>query len=573
MSTFNGYYEQELLNLRQLSKEFARRNPALAPLLGTDTASDPDVERLLEGVAFLTGLVRQRLDDEFPELIQEIAQLLYPQFLHPLPCMSILEFKPRGPLGDRLGIAAGCEVQSVPVDGEPTRFCTSFAVDIEPLRLETVRWDGGATQERSLLLEFAFDAIRASDWQGDRLRFYLGDGLAEASKLLRLLARNLREVRIGAAGQPLLLLGREALSMAGFDPALELMPYPATAHPAYRLLQEYFALPEKFLFVDLQGFSRWRARGESGRFSVRLMFDDLPDWTPAVSPQSLRLNVSPVVNLFRQDAHPLRIDQRQAEYRIQPADQSRCPALRIYSVDRVEGYLPGGKPRQYRPYTALEQGDGYHLRIRASLLDSQGFEHYLSLPVQDGRRSGESTLSIGLTCTHGNLPESLRLGDINQPSDHSPDRVSFSNIRSITPSQPPLFDDRLLWRVLSQLNANHLKLASREHLCELLSLYLPAQGAESDGAKRRRIESVVQVEAVDERRFVRGLPITGRAVRVMCRGDHFHGPGDLFLFGCVLDEFFAGCVAVNSFSALSLQDTVSGETLVWPAKTGRLCLL
>ena len=221
----------------------------------------------------------------------------------------------------------------------------------------------------------------------------------------------------------------------------------------------------------------------------------------------------------------------------------------------------------------MEQGDGYHLRIRASLLDSQGFEHYLSLPVQDGRRSGESTLSIGLTCTHGNLPESLRLGDINQPSDHSPDRVSFSNIRSITPSQPPLFDDRLLWRVLSQLNANHLKLASREHLCELLSLYLPAQGAESDGAKRRRIESVVQVEAVDDRRFVRGLPITGRAVRVMCRGDHFHGPGDLFLFGCVLDEFFAGCVAVNSFSALSLQDTVSGETLVWPAKTGRLCLL
>jgi len=72
----NSHYQNELNQLRRLADEFARRNPALAPLLGVDSANDPDVERLLEGVAFLTGMVRQRLDDEFPEFIQELPQLL-----------------------------------------------------------------------------------------------------------------------------------------------------------------------------------------------------------------------------------------------------------------------------------------------------------------------------------------------------------------------------------------------------------------------------------------------------------------------------------------------------------------
>ena len=60
----NSHYQNELAQLRRLANEFAQTNPALAPLLGIDSASDPDVERLLEGVAFLTGMVRQRLDDE-----------------------------------------------------------------------------------------------------------------------------------------------------------------------------------------------------------------------------------------------------------------------------------------------------------------------------------------------------------------------------------------------------------------------------------------------------------------------------------------------------------------------------
>ena len=68
--SFNHYYQSELTALRHLGKRFAERSPALAPFLG-QAGRDPDVERLLEGFAFLTGRLRQKLDDEIEDTIHD----------------------------------------------------------------------------------------------------------------------------------------------------------------------------------------------------------------------------------------------------------------------------------------------------------------------------------------------------------------------------------------------------------------------------------------------------------------------------------------------------------------------
>ncbi|KFE54513.1 type VI secretion system baseplate subunit TssF [Pseudomonas syringae] len=569
----NNHYQRELNHLRRLADEFALSNPALAPLLGVDSANDPDVERLLEGVAFLTGMVRQRLDDEFPEFIQELAQLLYPHYLQPLPCLTLLQFQPRGPLQQVTRIDAGCEVASVPVDGQRIRFRSTAAVELEPLQLVSTRWDGGNGEARSLLMDFAFTTADPSDWQADSLRFYLGDGMVDGSKLLRLLQLNLREIRISALGQPLTVLPARYLRGLGFDANNPLLPFPDTAHPAYRCLQEYFALPEKFLFVELAGFKQWGARGREGRFSVRLMFENLPDWTPDLSANSFMMGVTPAINLFEQQAHPLRINHKQVDYRIQPADHGQRMSMRIHSVLSVSAYTAGAGERPLEPFNTFSQNDTYNLRIRSSSIDPHGYDHYLSLPYREGKVPAEMTLSIGLLCTNGKLPESLRPGDLNQPTDNTPPRVEFKSIRGVTPCQPPKFDDKLLWRMLSQLNANHFRLADRDYLRGLLTGYLPSTGEGAQDANQRRIDAIENVTVIQERRFIRGLPIEGSVIRVECRGDHFLSPGNFYLFGCVLDEFFAGCMAVNSFTAFTLFDSVHHETLQWPAKIGQQRLL
>lgn len=568
----NLYYQSELNNLRKLANEFARRNPALAPLLGSGSASDPDVERLLEGVAFLTGMMRQRLEDEFPEFVQELAQLLYPQYLHPLPCMTLLQFNSRSPLTEPLEIKAGCEVASVPIDGQRVRFRSTLHVVLEPVILQSICWEDEGREKRNLLLNF--DITTSPDlWISDSLTFFLGDSLSEASKMLRLLSQNLFEIRIQSEGQPVTLLPPSCLQPCGFDRDNTLLPWSEGAHPAYRELQEYFALPEKFLFIRLSGLKRWRNRGRSSRFSIRLIFDKLPNWTPKITEESFMLGVTPAVNLFVQDAHPLRIDHKQPEYRIQPADQNRRHRLRIHSLLNVSSYTGSGSGKTLHPFHNIYQHNAYNLRIRQANDDPRGYEHFLSIPYSDHQQPVEMTVSISLLCTDGQLPESLHAGDLNQPTDNTPPRVSFRNIRGITPSQPPKYQDRLLWRMLSQLNANHFKLMDVEYLKGLLQLYLPGSEENILDANHRRIESIEKVITSQQRRFVHGLPIEGITVRVECRGDHFLGPGGLYLFGTILDEFFAGCIAVNSFVALSLYDTVNLETLVWPAKIGRQRLL
>ena len=87
--SFEKYFQNELSNVRTLAKEFSTEHPAVAPLLSANS-SDPDAQRLLEGVAFLTGLLNKKLDDEFPEVIHGLMNILFPHYLRPIPALSIL---------------------------------------------------------------------------------------------------------------------------------------------------------------------------------------------------------------------------------------------------------------------------------------------------------------------------------------------------------------------------------------------------------------------------------------------------------------------------------------------------
>ncbi|NYT85129.1 type VI secretion system baseplate subunit TssF [Pollutimonas harenae] len=572
----NRYYEQELANLRKLGSEFAQSNPALAPLLGADRASDPDVERLLEGVAFLTGLIRHRLEDDFPEFIQNLAQLLFPNFLRPLPCMTIMQYEPRMQLEEAVTVAADTEFSSAPIEGQRLVFRSSFPVTIEPVELTAAVWEGGGAQARTLRLRMRYTGIKAGSWKNDSLRFFLGGAHADATRLYLLLMRHVREVRISSEGGPVASLPPSCIKPAGLNPDLGLLPWPGNAHPAWRILHEYFALPEKLLFIDLSGFSRWPGRSVARDFSVQFLFDHVPDWAPSVGRDSFVMNATPAANLVNVDAHPIRVDHRQPDYKIQPVARSNRQAEQIYAVKQVLARSPDGQEQEYHSFSAFRGDDStsYNLRIRPSAL-GRGYDHYLSLPYVPQADPQPLTLSARLSCTHGHLPEGLRLGDISEPTDKSPPRIAFRNILGVTPYSPPTFDSALLWRVLSHLNANHLSLATDNQLQDLLSLYLPSRqsSVQRHAAARRMISSIESIGVEPVRRMVRGMPVQGSEVTIKCQGDHFPGVGSMFLFGTVLDELLAGTVALNTFSALTLVDTVNGETLKWPAKTGRYRLL
>ncbi|MFL9950514.1 type VI secretion system baseplate subunit TssF [Paraburkholderia agricolaris] len=578
----NTYFEQELGRLRSLASEFAELNPALAPMLGADVAPDPDVERLLEGVAFLTGLMRQRLDDDFPEFVQTLVQLLMPHFLRPWPCMTIMQFQPQGPLGGTVTLAANIAVASVPVDGMRTIFRTSFPVTVEPLALRSASWDGGAGTQRSLLLEFAFEGVTPQAWQGRKLGLYLADAMPDAARLLLLLARYVREVHVFAAGEAVTVLPADSISITGLHADALLLPQSENAHPAYELLREYFAFPEKFLHISIDGFERWLARGSSGRFSLRVVFDELPDWAPAVHDESFLLNTTPAVNLFDAQAHPLHLDDRQPAWQLQFPQKDGRHLTQVFSIEQVSGYADGETQRYVAFGTANADEPVYHTTLRESPL-REGVDCHISVvQPRDGagnargepRESATRTLSVDALCTHGALPEVLRLGDICHPTDSSPARMNFRNIRRISPYRVPVLDQRLLWRLVSQLNLNHRQLAGRDQLCALLALqFTGGRSTPADAAHQRRVDAIESFAVKPADRLMNGLLVSGCEIELVCRSDAFMNIGGLFLFGAVLDDFFAGTVALNAFSALSITDSLTGGKLQWPAKIGQQHLL
>ena len=121
---FAKYYQDELAWLREMGAELAAARPDMARYLG-EPGADPDVERLLEGFAFLTGRIRQKLDDEFPELTHGFMDMFCPHYLRPIPSMAILQITPK-PNQNVAGVVVprGTPIDSKPVDGTRCRFRT-----------------------------------------------------------------------------------------------------------------------------------------------------------------------------------------------------------------------------------------------------------------------------------------------------------------------------------------------------------------------------------------------------------------------------------------------------------------
>jgi len=586
------YYQEELDFLRELGREFAREHPTLAPSLA-EAGSDPDVERVLEGTAFLTGSVRSKLDDDFAEITQALLEMLWPHYLRPVPSTSIVEFlhpaKPKITGSER--VARGTtELESVPVDGTPCRFRTCYDVDVHPLRIVDARLE---TTGRGLLrLRFElFPGAKRDELRLDPLRLHLSGDLPVASTLYLWLVHNATDGYIEVAG-PRGKPARAALAAppplvrrVGFGEDEGLFPYPSHSFLGYRLLQEYFTLPSKFLFVDLHGLAALGSFESADAFDVVLNFRERPPEGLRVSAESFRLHCTPVVNLLARDADPIRLDHRRVNYLLRPSDPE--PAhFEVYSVDRVTGLAPGsGRRRDYLPFHSFRHGmmsgDAraiyYKLQRRSAIGKTPNSECWMSFVTAEERGVLPETeaISLELTCTNRRLPESLKPGDISRHTDSSPQFVEFRNITPLTQSVLPPLEGGLHWRLISHLSLNYASLASAEALRGLLSLYnfQALYDRQAARANELRLESIVRVESKRSERLFHGAPMRGLHTQIDLLEDRFASEGELYLFASVLEEFLALYVTVNAFSQVTVRGTQKGEVYEWRPRVGKQLLI
>ncbi|MCJ8205750.1 type VI secretion system baseplate subunit TssF [Pseudomonas sp. RGM2987] len=594
--SFNHYYQSELTALRQLGVRFAERNPALAPFLG-QAGQDPDVERLLEGFAFLTGRLRQKLDDQLPELSHSLMQLLWPNYMRPLPAFGMLQFDPLRRPGPALRVERDTPVQSKPVEEVCCRFLTCYPTDVLALELTGLNYSvKGEGSLLNLRLEMCCDG-HFGELKMSRLRLHFAGERYISQMLYLSLLRNLERIELvaldgaGAAlkaadGSPVTFrMAPDSVQPVGFAEEEALLPYPLNTFRGYRYLQEYFAFQDKFLFVDvigldvintLQADSFKQMRGLDLRFDIGR--SALQRMRPTL--ENVKLYCTPIVNLFKHDAQPIRLDGKQDEYPLLPADyeQKHCA---VFSVESVTGWKPGGLGYQaYVPFESFEHDASfdvsqdrpyYSVRHRPSSLYG-GLDTRLGFGAQHVRP--HETLSIELMCTNRDLSCRLKPGDIDQPGDKTPDSLSFRNIGRVTPSFAPPLDHGFLWKLISNMSLNYLSLANVNALKVILKTYDFARYYDEQAEKvsKRLLDGLKSIRHQPVDRLHRGLPVRGLRTELTIDPQGYIGEGDLFIFASVLNEFFALYASLNSYHELRVTST-QGEVYQWAPRMGQQPLL
>lgn len=572
------YYQRELTHLRELAVEFSKTHPALAPML-TGPGSDPDVERLLEGTAFLSGMINQKLDDEFPEIVHGLIQLVFPHYLRPIPATTIIKFTPKPSLMETISVPSGAQLASIPVKNKECTFSTTFDVDLHPLSITKVAFKQGTGTSGTLTIGLELKGLTLEQWDVDKLRFHLSGDSAAASERYKTLFNGIRGISVSSESGAFAMLGAKNLKAVGFEDNEALLPYPSQSFPGYRILQEYFILPEKFLFFDIAGLKNWVGRGDGTRFEIVLELDNIPSDPIRFSEKHLCLFATPAINLFQRDAEPINLDHKRPEYQVRPSGDTGAD-YQVYSVDTVSGYIQGTvEERPYKPFHMFNPQAGempvYTVHHRRSPIhDNTDIFVSVAYPSQ-GKEPRLETLSMSLTCTNASLTEKLRYGDISQPTATSPELASFENIRQPTsPVQPPL-GRNLLWRLLSHLYINYLSVADVDSLRAMAKLYVftDTRDRASVVANTKRVDAITAMEVTEGDRLMQGLIMRGREIKMSLTREGFANGGDMYLFSSVMNRFFSGYASVNCFTQLTVEETTNKELYQWNAMIGDRPLL
>lgn len=576
--SFNEYYQEELAYLREMGEEFARTNPKLAPFLARK-GNDPDIERLLEGFAFIAGRIRQKLDDEIPEFTQALISLIWPNLLRPLPSASILQFLPaKNAITERKKIERGELVSSVEVEGTLCQFRTCYDVDLYPMDLAVVDYHKSGTKAFLNIGLIVHPSSNIRQGKMQKLRFFI-NGEPHISQAVYLwIFKYLKNVQVkikntqGETADKTLEPG--SVKPVGFAEDQHMLPYEKNSFAGYRLLQEYFTLPQKFYFFDIDDLEKINYANMATEVNLTFEFVRPMEDNVRLEIKNFLLYCTPIINLFQVDSEAIQIQMGKIDYDILPATKNPFHH-EIYAMEKVQGSVRGESGlRTYRPFLSYAynfqspetQEVFYKTKVNNSVA-GRGLDTQISfVDISDKSVIPDAeTISIELLCTNRHLAEKLRIGDIQIPTGSMPEIGGCTSLLPPTVSIAPPIGKDLHWFLISNLSLNYNSLMSIDALRLMLATYnfYAFNDKQAQRVNEQRMQGLESLTVVPSTVVYRGTPIRGLKTRLDMRSSKFGGEGEMFLFAAILNEFFAQYVSVNSFNQLTVKDLDRGEEYQW----------
>lgn len=568
------YYESELSYLREQGRVMAERYPRTAGLLA-ERSDDPDVERLLEGFAFLAAAVRERIDDAVPELAQAYAAALVPQLVRFVPPTSIIEYKPESQ-GLRVPetIPRGTTVSGEGSSGIVCLFQTTSPALLLPLTLEQVEHRRPQERVDELLLSFRGSEHQAAEIGARPIRLFFQGDQQLWSGLRTWFLRYCEQIEVLVGGQAVGKLPVDDILGVGHGDEDRLLPPRPLEHDAFTRAAEFFSAPSKFAFVDLPSLGR----PVDAEFKLRCVFRGAPKLPKTPSTNDIRLHCIPVVNLFDCDLEPAQFDPLSPWNLLRPAgyDPRHCE---VWDVQRVEGIGPSVR-HTYIGFDQAGAGESsieqFYVTRQEGAAQGLGTERRLALvsALDKSPPLDIEVLSMSAVCSNRSLACELGIGQLSKPVRGAGASVPFRNIKPVAPPLYPNDDAELLWRLGAHLALSRKEMVDAPTLRSLLRAYNFAAGSNPSlaGINDRWIRSIREVRVQSCVRLIRGAPLTGTRTVVVVDAAQFASVGEAQVLGEMLDDVFARRVGLNSFNVFALEVAPSGAKFAWPARNASTTL-
>jgi type VI secretion system protein ImpG len=617
-------YNDELAHLREVGAEFAAEFPKIAARLSMDgvEVADPYVERLLEGFAFMAARVQLKIDAEHPRLIQHLLETVYPGFLAPVPSMLIVRIRPDAldpNLVRGFTVARGspvvaktprgqntrCEFRSAhdvtlwPVEIESVR-CFSHAPDLPLTHLPTARQIRGGLRIRLK----AYGGVKFNQLPIERLQFHIAAPDDIAFRLHESILGGSAGTWVGAAGAAAgksvatAFADARSVRALGFGDDEALLPETLRGFSGHRLLQEYAAMPQRFLFFEVADLARRLRAVDADEAELVLLFSRADAGLESiVDAASLALYCTPAINLFSKRLDRIQLGVANAEHHVVP-DRTRPMDFEVHTLESVTGFGTGQVAEQrflplYAAFHEESRNHGAYFTVRREprlLSDRQrqdgprsayvGQEAFIALVDPQNAPYGQDIrqLSLSALVTNRDLPTLLSGAAGLWALEAAGPAARLEILRGPTRPQQRIARGDAGWSLVSLLTLNYLSIAGEDShraasaLRSLLALF----GPEHDMTWVKQVEGLQGVQA---RSVVRRLPFPGPltfgcGVEIELLVDELGFQGSsAYLLGSVLERFFARHASANSFSETVLRSASRGEVARWAARVGTRAVL
>ncbi|WP_413112317.1 type VI secretion system baseplate subunit TssF [Thaumasiovibrio sp. DFM-14] len=600
---FVKYYQRELTWLRHKGGEFAERYPKIAGRLKMteDHVEDPHVSRLLEGVAFISAQIRQSLDDSHPQLTEALIGELFPDFHAPIPSISMVHHRPSIYTDKCVSLPSETEVEITAPGYQRCLYRTSDAVDIWPFEVSGVEYFNApfsAPEQSFLEPSAAVLKVVLTCHEGcasfkhldiNTLRFQLSGQAQTTHALYQLLMRALQGIVIVSEDNTITSIPATQLNSRSSAP---LVPYGAESFSGYRELVEYFLIPEKFMFVELEELqTRWFGQGNRATLYFYLSESE-PLLTKQISNEAMRLGCGPVINLFKSSLEPVKLSTVDYEYELRAAHR-QAEMQEIIKIDNVK--LSSSKldhDLQVQPYYSGQHpnyanANDFYWSIRredaswAGGFDEPGRHIYLSVINQDHsieelERLGHANLLVEAQCSNRNIPDRLpSIGDhLEVRVKSNSDNLGTRCLLPLSSTVRPRMSGHTRWQFAKLITLNSFSDSNGlRNLKEMLKLFdfkgSPSTKVLTDAIESLHVNSTTaRVNQHGRVGFCYGSEITLDIVESRVETDQ------LFLFGQILSNFFAQYAEINSFTQLTIRLLPTEQVYHrWPAMVGHKALI